>query len=279
MAREVRSAVAELRPLLVAGAPGPAGELARALAADGDSRALRDVSGRRLGRGELRGAEMLVYVVAGDATTEEDEQALRLARRHGVERVCVLVGSGSESTAVRHVDADDVIPVRRGEPLPLDRIAERVAERADETAFVLASKLPSLRSAVVRRIVRRAARQNAVVGAAFFVPGADLPALTLNQLRMVFQIAAAYGEEIDRERAVELVGVVAAGLGFRALARQALGLVPGAGWALKGGIAYAGTRALGESAIRYFEARRARSGRLGGGEEGGRSGDSVRSRS
>ncbi|NLG66575.1 MAG: hypothetical protein GX536_02560, partial [Actinobacteria bacterium] len=44
-----------------------------------------------------------------------------------------------------------------------------------------------------------------------------------------------------------------AGLGFRAVARQLMGLVPGVGWAVKGGVGYAGTKALGEAAFRYFE--------------------------
>ena len=34
-----------------------------------------------------------------------------------------------------------------------------------------------------------------------------------------------------------------------------LDLVPVAGWAVKGAVAYAGTKALGEAAVRYFEAR------------------------
>jgi uncharacterized protein (DUF697 family) len=32
-----------------------------------------------------------------------------------------------------------------------------------------------------------------------------------------------------------------------------LTVVPGPGWAIKGGIAYAGTLALGEAAVAYFE--------------------------
>ena len=68
------------------------------------------------------------------------------------------------------------------------------------------------------------------------------------------RIAAAYGEELDRERAVEILTVVAAGLGFRTVARQLVGIVPGFGWAVKGGIAYAATRAVGEAAAAYFAA-------------------------
>ena len=46
--------------------------------------------------------------------------------------------------------------------------------------------------------------------------------------------------------------MVAAGLGFRTVARQLVGLVPGFGWAVKGGIAYAATRAVGEAAERVL---------------------------
>jgi hypothetical protein len=31
--------------------------------------------------------------------------------------------------------------------------------------------------------------------------------------------------------------------------------VPGVGWAVKGGVAYGGTRALGEAAVRVYQAR------------------------
>jgi uncharacterized protein (DUF697 family) len=70
----------------------------------------------------------------------------------------------------------------------------------------------------------------------------------------VLRIAQAHGQELDRERALEILPVIAGGLGFRTLARELLDFVPVAGWLLKGAIAYAGTRAMGEAAIRYFEA-------------------------
>ena len=114
-------------------------------------------------------------------------------------------------------------------------------------------------------LIARVARQNGVIAAAVFVPGVDFPVLTLNQLRLVLRLAAAHGQEIDAERLPEILGVVGTALGFRALARQALGVVPVAGWAVQGAFAYAGTRALGEAAIRYFEAlgSRAESGASG----------------
>ncbi|MGN6799073.1 MAG: hypothetical protein ACTHKS_13120, partial [Gaiellaceae bacterium] len=82
------------------------------------------------------------------------------------------------------------------------------------------------------------------------------PILTLNQVRLVLRIALAYGETIDQQRALELLGVVGAGFGLRAVARELLDFVPVAGWALKASVAYGGTKTIGEAAVRYFEARR-----------------------
>jgi uncharacterized protein (DUF697 family) len=251
--KEVRAAAEDFRPLLVAGASGPARELSAALTAGGDPLAVRDLAGRALTAYDLEGAGLLLYVIEGDRPSREHEQALRLADRKDVEAICVLVGSRrAEPIEIPHVLATDVMTVEPGEPPPLEWVADRIAER-EEKSYSLAAKLPAIRGEVCQAIVRRFSRQNGVIGAAVFIPGADLPVLTLNQIRMVFRLAAAYGEEIDRERALELLAVVSAGLGFRTLAREALGLVPGPGWAIKGSIAYAGTRALGEAAIAYFE--------------------------
>jgi uncharacterized protein (DUF697 family) len=80
-----------------------------------------------------------------------------------------------------------------------------------------------------------------------------MPILTLNQGKMLLQIAAAFGQPLDRERIKELGAVVAGGFLFRTFARELVGLVPGLGWAVKGGIAYSGTVAMGAAAIKYFE--------------------------
>lgn len=135
---------------------------------------------------------------------------------------------------------------------PSDVLAEAVVDAAGDDAVALAASLPSLRDEVCRQVIRRTARQNAVIGALFIIPGADMPVMTLNQAKMVLRIAAAHGEAVGVERAVELLGVVGSGLGFRALARQLLGFAVGPGWVLKSGIAYGGTRVLGEAAATYF---------------------------
>ena len=73
--------------------------------------------------------------------------------------------------------------------------------------------------------------------------------------RLLLRLEQAYGLEIDpRERLPEIAATLGVGFGMRALARELLDLVPVAGWAVKGAVAYAGTRALGEAAIRRLEA-------------------------
>ena len=253
--KEVRVTDEDLRPLLVGGAPARAETIRAALAQDADPMALRDVSGRAPSAYDLEGANVLVYAVDGAAPGEEDEKIFQLAARKRVGIVCVLFGAGAgESPAVPYVLDTDVLSVPAGGPLPLEPLTERIAERAGDTAHHLAARVPALRPAVTDKIIKSFAVQNGVLGVAIFIPGADFPVLTLNQIRMVLRIAVAYGEELDRERAFEVLSVVAAGLGFRTVARQLVGLVPGLGWAVKGGVAYGATIALGEAASAYFAA-------------------------
>ncbi len=134
-----------------------------------------------------------------------------------------------------------------------EELAPRLVSVLEEDYLVpLARGYAPFRKAACEEIVRKNARQNAVIGA-LPIPGADMPAITTNQGRMVLNIAAAYGEELTMERARELLGVLAAGFGLRAISRQVLKLVPVAGWAASGAIGYAGTVAMGRATILYFE--------------------------
>jgi uncharacterized protein (DUF697 family) len=114
-----------------------------------------------------------------------------------------------------------------------------------------------LRRPLAEELIHRFSRRSALIGVAVFVPGADFPVLTLQQIRLVLRIGAAYGVELDADRVPEVLAVIGSGLAFRTVARQALVFVPVGGWLVKGAVAYAGTRAVGEAALRYFEARTA----------------------
>jgi uncharacterized protein (DUF697 family) len=250
VAKEVRLAASADRALALAGAPELVSALRRELSRGGDPGAL-------VGPDALDRAAALVLVLVGPPS-EADEELLKKARRARVPVVCLA--TGPVEGPIPFVLATDVVRAEPGEGFPLEALADVLARRLGEAATPLAARLPVLRDAVCANLVASFAHRNAITAAAVFVPGADLPILTLNQARLVLRIASAYGAEIDRERLPELLGVLGAGFGFRALAREALDFVPVAGWALKGAVAYAGTRALGEAARRYFEARQQQAG-------------------
>ncbi len=234
--RELRRGAGDPRPLAVGGARELAPVLVRELVAGGDPSAVV--------QGSTEAAAALVWI------GEPDEEALHEAWQKDIPIVAV-----TDAESVPYVLATDLVRVPPGQGFPVDAIAAALAARLGENGTALAARLPVLRPAVCERLIATYSRRNALVAAAVFVPGVDLPVLTLNQIRLVLRIALAYGAELDNRRAVELVGVVGAGFGFRAVARELLDLVPVAGWAVKGSVAYAGTRAIGEAAVRYFESR------------------------
>jgi uncharacterized protein (DUF697 family) len=204
----------------------------------------------RLGGPE--GADAYVHVLAAQPG-DEDLAALRRARRAAVPEIAVGVGLPTE-IAVPYVLATDVVRVGAGDAFPLEAIAQAIAERLGEYGAPLAARVPLLREAVSEQLVSTYARKNGVLAAAQWVPGADLPVLALNQVRLVLRLAQAYGAADDPpERLPELAATVGAAFGLRALAREAFGRVPGAAWPVKVAVAYAGTRALGEAARLRFE--------------------------
>jgi len=239
--REARTGAGDRRPLAVAGARELVPLLARELRAGGDPSAVVE--------GTLDGVAAVVWL--GKA----DEDALRRASRAGTPVVAV-----SDDETLPYVLASDVVRVPAGRGFPVDEIAAALARRLGEDGVALAARLPAVRDAVCDALIASAARRNALIAAAVFIPGVDMPVLTLNQARLVLRIALAHGETVDTKRLPELLGVLGAGFGFRAAARELLDTVPVAGWALKGGVAYAGTRAVGEAAVRYFAARAASQG-------------------
>ena len=236
LVREVRRGSGDQRPLAVAGARELLPIIARQLREGGDPAAVAE--------GRVENAAVLVWV------GPPDEDALRAADRAGVPVVAV-----TDADEVPYVLATDLVRVPPGQGFPIDEIAHAVARKLGQDGTALAARLPVLRRAVCDELIRSFAKKNAIIAAAVFIPGVDMPVLTLNQARLVLRIALAYGQEIDKERAIELLGVVGFGFGLRAVARELLDLVPVAGWALKGAVAYAGTKAIGEAAVRYFEAR------------------------
>lgn len=255
--------------ILVAGPPGaPKEELRKLLAAGAGSRAqvrLRDLTGEERPREAARDFGGGLSVLLFDARQPVPGWAvdlvlsLRFAGKVFVPVVGIVDGGAGDGETAKELarlcgrPPEGVAAVSLPDGDGLDRLLKMCVEAAQDHAIALGANFPAFRRPAARQRIERTARQNALIGAVAFIPGSDMPALTANQIKLVLELAAIYGEELGFERGKELLAVVGGGYTLRAVARQALGVVPVAGWAIKGAFAYAGTLALGRLAMEYFE--------------------------
>ncbi len=262
---EVHSQASEASRLLIAGKdrdaidlvhselireadPAAAGYLVEtALIAEGNGHVLSS-------RLEEAAAAVLV-VSSAELQTEELKQRLIETAGTNVPIVLVLTEApGVEiSFPAAGVGPKRVVAITADGSPPADILAAAVVDAAGDAAVALSAGLPALRDATCNHLIRRTARQNGIIGVLFIIPGADFPVMTLNQARMILRMAAAHGESIGVDRALELLSVVGGALSLRALARQVLCVMPGPGWAIKGSFGYTGTVAMGRAAKAYFD--------------------------
>jgi len=206
--------------------------------------------------GELPGSlpgpgEVLLLLVTPVAEAEALEAMARLTPKTGA---VIAVEEGAEATGrITHPGLDLARVSFSDSAAGWRQVFASCVTVAGNRSVALAHRYPALRKAAALRVVDRTAAQNALIGLAFFVPGADMPAMTLNQIKMVLSLAGIHGEKIGPDRAVELAAVVGMGFGFRAVSRAAARRIPGIGWILKPITGFAATMAIGLGAVRYFE--------------------------
>ncbi len=158
-----------------------------------------------------------------------------------------------ETEYVAAIDVDDIVDVDLSEERPLDPLATWAASRLPKKQLALGAAFPFMRHALARELTQSNAIANGAIGVVAFVPGADMPLITANQVKLVLQMAALYGKELDSARAKEAVAVVLGAFGWRALARSLTRFVPVLGVPVKTAVAYTGTLAVGHAACVYFE--------------------------
>ena len=185
--------------------------------------------------GEVAGAHVGVFA------------GIRAAKSAGAGAAAGFAGAAASSP-------DAPIPIDAAAACALDRrMGEWVVAACREKRLALALSFPFVRKPLSLEAVSATSLQNAGIGLVLFIPGADMPLMTLNQAKMLLQIAAAYGEPMSAARVKELAAIVAGGFACRSVARQVAGAVPAIGWAVKAGVGYAGTKAMGLAAVEYFE--------------------------
>jgi len=160
----------------------------------------------------------------------------------------VLVEEGLRSEAATAYDLSilDIASARKPDLL-VSQTAAWFADNLGEHRMALAKDFSFMRPALAADTIQATARQNAVIAAVFFMPGADMPVMTLNQIKMALQLAFIYGGELTFKRVAEAAFVVASAYASRAGARALTGDLPkGLKWSAKVGVAYTSTLALGK---------------------------------
>ena len=150
-----------------------------------------------------------------------------------------------------------VIPVsgRTGVNIAEELIPAMI-DASPEAALVIGRELPAYRRKAAQRIIRNATLISLAAGLEPF-PLVDIPILLGNQIRLVLRLAALYGEPVDSANTTrhlrELVAVMAGGLGLRYLAEQVAKAIPFGGDFISGAIAGAGTWAMGQVVLEYYD--------------------------
>jgi len=147
----------------------------------------------------------------------------------------------------------DVIPIsaRTGANVAQELVPEMI-EASPEAALVIGRELPAFRREAAAKLIRNSTMLSLAAGLEP-VPLVDIPIILGTQVRLVLRIATLYGEPLGASYAREMITTVASGLLLRYLAEEAAKAVPFGGDLVSGAIAAAGTWAIGQVALEYFE--------------------------
>lgn len=209
-------------------------------------------------------AAMEDFLISSEPSVEKrralQQMLHRMERRVSGQTDFVLCEEGSPCP-------DNGFTFNRHDP---ERTIEQVTDALPELHLALASNFCVFRKTVVDRLIRTTARENALFSLVTALPNlvpslielpwavgefaSDTAFLTMNQIRMAFQIAAASEKPIGYlKQKGEVTSIVAAAFGWRAIARELVGKIPmGGGLIPKGAVSYAGTYVVGLSLERYY---------------------------
>lgn len=178
-----------------------------------------------------------------------------------VNKVDALKGGESGDRIANEVavmlNVPGVIPVsaRTGANVA-EELIPAVIEASPDAALVIGRELPAYRHQAAQRIIRNATLVSLAAGFEP-IPLIDIPIILGTQLRLVLRIGALFGESMDTtesmKHARELIVTLVTGAGLRYLAEQVAKAVPIGGDFVAGAIAGAGTWAIGQVALEYYE--------------------------
>jgi hypothetical protein len=197
------------------------------------------------------------------------------ARRQDSSRLIVrspgsLLG---QSNADINIYDEGVIAPAKGLIYHPDRpglLIDNALSKYPNLSMPLARSFKPFRNPFVEKVIAATSRENTIFSLATALPdvipslielpwavaefASDTAFLTMNQIRMSFQIAGASDREVGyMEQKSEIAALIGGAFGWRAIARQIVGKVPfGGGLIGKAAIAYAGTKVVGLSLDRFY---------------------------
>jgi hypothetical protein len=148
-------------------------------------------------------------------------------------------------------------------------VLHEITKKLPELRLSLARHIYPFRAPVVDQVIWTVSKENALFALATAVPSilpfislpwavgefaSDTAFLTMNQVRMAFQLAGASDRPIGyREQRAEMASLLGGAFGWRAIARELVGHIPmGGGLVPKAAVAFAGTYVVGLSLERYY---------------------------
>ncbi len=200
-----------------------------------------------------------VYVILTSDASVPLAQAFPIIERLPKDKVVIaLVSVPEHQAAARQREVLHALELGEDRVMVLDSLrdlagpfAKRLIALFSDLSIPLSRQFPILREEAAWEEINATAKQNALLGA-IPIPGADLPLMTANQVKMILRIAAIYDMPLSVERARELLAVIGGGFAFRAVARQVAKIIP-VGAVVGAGVGYSGTLAMGKGAIEYFK--------------------------
>lgn len=166
-----------------------------------------------------------------------------------------IEGTSEDGDVIESAVADGEVPLDADTLRILDtRMGEWIIAACADKKLAFAYSFPFVRRPLALDAVNSTSLQNGAVGLVPFIPGADMPIMTLNQIKMVLQIATAYGQTLDADRIKEIVAIVAGAFLCRNVVRSLTKVIPVAGWVFSGAMGFAATEAMGRAMMEYFEA-------------------------
>ncbi len=167
---------------------------------------------------------------------------------------CIIVTS-EEDIILSLMDAGvrpvDILVCKASEVA--QRLGSWLVKNLSDLAVVLGQSFICCRRARARLAVNETVRNNAILGALTFLKQSDLPGMLISEIVMQVKICETYGFSLDSSRLRELIPMAGSAFGFRGVARLLVHHTPLPRFIINGGIAAAGTYAIGWGLMAYYE--------------------------